>query len=261
MKSKSIVGMLALLSSVSIYPAVALAQNFTDGQKHEIEEITQNYLLSHPEILIKMSKELQEKQAENQQMSMTENVFKLRKQLNQLDGVPYVGPKNAKVTVTEFFDYQCIFCSRMSPVVEQLVKDNPQVKFIFRDWPIFASHWPESNTAAQTGLAVFNEAGSSAYLQYHNGIYATGHAEGKLTADDITKTAAASIQNPLKFDSANSYTATIDKNSMLAEAIGAGGTPLFVIMPADPKNSDSITVIPGASSLDQLQDAVNQANK
>lgn len=261
MKLKAIAGILALVSSVSAYSAVAPAQTFTDSQKNEIEEVTKNYLLSHPEILIKMSQELQAKQAESQQASMTANVFKLKKQLMQTDGIPYVGPKDAKVTVTEFFDYQCIFCSRMSPIVEQLVKDNPQVKFIFRDWPIFASHWPESNTAAQTGLAVFKEAGSSAYLQYHNGIYATGHAEGKLTADDISKTAAASIKLPLKLDSAKEYTTTIDKNSMLAEAIGAGGTPLFVIMPADPKDPGSITVIPGASSLDQLQDAVTQAKK
>lgn len=261
MQLKTLSAILALAFSINVYSATPPVQTFTDSQKQEIESITEHYLLSHPEILIKMSQELQTKQAESQQASMTANVFKLKDQLKQLDGVPYVGPKDAKVTVTEFFDYQCIYCSHMSPVVEQLVKDNPQVKFIFRDWPIFSSRWPESNTAAQTGLSVFKEAGGEAYLQYHNGIYATGHAEGQLTAGDISKTATAAMKHPFKPESVKDYSAIIDKNNMLAEAIGAGGTPLFVIMPSEPKDIQGITVIPGASSLAQLQSAVDKAKK
>jgi len=232
---------------------------FNAKQTQEIEAITHKYLLDHPEILIAMSQKIQAQQAASQQDQMSTSAFKLNKQLMQVQGVPFVGPSNAKVTVTEFFDYQCMFCSKVSPIVEQLVKDNPDVKFIFRDWPIFASRWPESNTAAQTGLAIFKEAGQKAYLKYHNGIYQTGHDEGKLTPDDISKVAGQALQKPIKLDDVKAYTATIEKNSMLAQAVGAGGTPLFIITPQKPADKSTVTVIPGAASLDQLQDAVNLA--
>ncbi|WP_241576718.1 DsbA family protein [Rosenbergiella collisarenosi] len=248
-----------LTASVVLNNATAATETFTKLQTSEIEKITQNYLINHPEILLTMSQKLQAQQAAQQQDQLSTSAFKLKNQLMQVEGIPFVGPKNAKVTVTEFFDYQCMFCSKVSPIVEQLVKDNPEVKFVFRDWPIFASRWPESNTAAQTGLAIYKEAGQTAYLKYHNGIFHTGHDEGKLTSDDITKVASSALDNPLKLDDVKGYTTTIEKNSVLAQAIGAQGTPLFVVMPANPKDSSSVTVIPGAASLDRLQDAINQA--
>jgi hypothetical protein len=36
-----------------------------------------------------------------------------------------------KVTVIEFFDYQCVYCSRLAPVMEQVIKAHPQTRGIF----------------------------------------------------------------------------------------------------------------------------------
>lgn len=252
---------LAVAASLSFSGAALAdtASTFSPAQQQEIQKITEQWLTEHPEILIKMSQELQQRQQKAQQTQLSDGVIKLSAQLQQVKGIPHAGPDDASVIVTEFFDYQCVFCHRDAPIVEKLMQDNPKVKFVFRDWPIFAGQYPLSNTAALTGIGVYNEAGADAYLKYHNGIYATGHDEGKLTEQDIADVAAKATGKPLKLDNLKSYTATIDKNDMLAKAIGANGTPLFIVMPAKNASAENITVLPRAASLDELQAAINKA--
>ncbi|MGC0802459.1 thioredoxin domain-containing protein [Pantoea agglomerans] len=254
---------LAVAASLS-FSGAALADtgtSFSPAQQQEIQKITEQWLTAHPEILIKMSQELQQRQQKAQQAQLTNGVKKLSEQLQQVKGVPHAGPEDASVIVTEFFDYQCLFCHRDAPIVEKLMQDNPKVKFVFRDWPIFAGQYPLSNTAALTGIGLYLEAGAETYLKYHNGIFATGHDEGKLTEQDIADVAAKAMGKQVKLDDLKSYTATIDKNDMLARAIGATGTPLFIVMPAQSAkiSEDNITVFPRAASLDELQAAIDRA--
>lgn len=83
--------------------------------------------------------------------------------------------------VVEFFDYQCIWCSRFAPELEKAIKNNRKVRYFFMEWPVFGSRWPASLLAAKTGLQVWKEQGAEAYLKYHNDLYGTGLNEGKLT--------------------------------------------------------------------------------
>lgn len=252
---------LAVAATLSLSGAAMAdtGSNFSPAQQQEIQKITEQWLTAHPEILVKMSQELQQRQQKAQQTQLSDGVVKLAAQLQQVKGIPHAGPEDASVIVTEFFDYQCVFCHRDAPIVEKLMQDNPKVKFVFRDWPIFAGQYPLSNTAALTGIGIYREAGADAYLKYHNGIFATGHDEGKLTEQDIADVAAKAAGKALKLDNLKSYTATIDKNDLLAKAIGANGTPLFIVMPASHASSENITVLPRAASLDELQAAINHA--
>jgi len=250
----------ALLTGSAAIAAETQAVGFTPEQQATIGKIASDYLVQHPEVLIKVSQELQAKQRTQQQELMTNAVTKLQKQLMEVKGIPVLGPDNAKVTVTEFFDYQCIYCSHMALTVESLIKNNPDVKFIFRDWPIFATHWKNSDIAALTGLNVYAQSGAKAYLRYHNGIYATGHYEGKLSTDDIALVAAKALKAaPTMTVSDNDYKVTVGKNDLLAQGIGISGTPAFIIMPAQNATAKTITVASGATTLDALQAAINRA--
>lgn len=237
--------------------------SFSPTQQEQIGKIATDYLLKHPEILIQVSQELQKKQQAEQQKaqaSLSKNAVKAHPALMTLDGVPHVGPKDAKVTVTEFFDYQCYYCNKMAPEIEQLMKANPNVKFIFRDWPIFASRWETSATAAFAGLEVWQEKGAKAYVNYHNGIFGTGHNEGKLTDADIQKVAKSALDGPLKKVSNDAYKKTITINDQLSRQVGIQGTPGFIITPANGATVDNTTVIGGAVDLQTLQQAIKNAS-
>jgi protein-disulfide isomerase len=169
--------------------AQAPAATFTPEQEARIGKIAADYLVAHPEVLLQASQKLQQIQQEQQASAATQAVIKNQAALTQDKNTPTYGPANGKVTVIEFFDYQCIYCSRLAPVMEQVIKENPQTRFAFKEWPIFGSRWEASLTAAKTGLQIYQQKGAEAYLTYHNGIYATGRNEGKLTAADVQQQA------------------------------------------------------------------------
>src|SRR5689334_12549783 len=63
---------------------------------------------------------------------------------------PVAGNPKGKVTVVEFFDYQCSHCMTMAPVIEAIIKNNPNVRVVFKDFPI---RGPVSEFAAKAALA------------------------------------------------------------------------------------------------------------
>lgn len=63
---------------------------------------------------------------------------------------PYVGPADAKVAVVEFFDFACGHCKSLAPVMAQLIKNNPDVKFVFNPLYFISEH---SNYAAKVSIA------------------------------------------------------------------------------------------------------------
>lgn len=237
----------------------AAAEDFTPAQQARIGEIAADYLVAHPDVLIEVSKKLQARQEELKQKAYVGAAVKAHRLLMQLEGVPVTGPADSKVIVTEFFDYECIACSMMSPVMEKVMASNPDVRFVFRDWTIFASRFPESTQASRRGLDVFRQKGAVAYMAYHNGIYRTGHNEGKLTDEDIetaAKTAGAGSEKQEDYAKSDSL---IANNDSLAEMLGLTGTPGIIVMPAENTTVENTTVIPGVVSEAVMQQAINKA--
>ncbi len=84
----------------------------------------------------------------------------------------------------------------MSPVVEAMVKSNPDTRFIFKEFPIFSSRWPVSGLAARIGEQVWLNDGGAKYLAWHNALYATGKVEGQLTEQDVYALASHYLTQP-----------------------------------------------------------------
>ena len=231
---------------------------FSPEQEARIGEIAADYLVSHPEILVTVSNKLQEQQEARKQKMFALNVMENQANLLHDPDTPAYGPDNAKVAVIEFFDYQCVFCSRLAPELEKVMKAQPDVRYLFKEWPIFGSRWEASLQAAQQGLTVWQKKGPQAYVTYHNAIYATGHNEGKLTAEDIL---AAASKAGLAASVPGDHTASLEKNSNLAEELGLTGTPGIVVMPVSGATPDTITVFPEAVTAERLQAAIRKASR
>src|SRR5476649_2594881 len=252
---------MTLLASLVMAPTLVMAADsatadFTPAQQAAIGKIAADYLLQHPEILVQVSQKLQAQQADQQQQQTLSAVLANADKLTSDPATPSYGPKDAKVAFVEFFDYQCLYCSRMAPLIEQTVKANPKVRFVFKEWPIFGDRWKESITAAETGMAVWKEKGSQAYFDYHNSIYRTGHDEGKLTNADIAAAAKAGTPNAEQLKATHEALAA---NDQLARTLGFGGTPGFVVIPTSGATAENTTVLPGAVSLEELQAAIVKA--
>ncbi|MFN1150236.1 DsbA family protein [Serratia liquefaciens] len=230
--------------------------SFTPAQKASIGEVAKEYLLTHPEVLVEVSRKLQIQQQEKQQQAMTAVVLEHHDELLNDKATPTYGPRDAKVAVIEFFDYQCSVCARQAPVIKSLMKANPQVRYVFKEWPIFAQRWEPSLMAAKTGLQIWQEKGADAYLTYHNALYATGHNEGRLTPSDITR---AEMQSGNLKSKNDSMLEVLSRTDSLAQSLGLRGTPAMIVMPTKDAAADNVTVMAGGADQASLQKAINKA--
>ncbi|WIL44507.1 thioredoxin domain-containing protein (plasmid) [Pantoea agglomerans] len=264
MKKTLKIASIALAMSAALFTVqagAAGADAFTPEQQARIGEIAADYLVAHPDVLIEVSKKLQARQQAMQQQAYVQSVLKTHRLLMQLDSVPVKGPADSKVIVTEFFDYECIACSMMAPVMEKVMTANAGVRFAFRDWTIFAARFPESAQASRRGLSIYRKHGADAYMAFHNGIYQTGHNEGKLTAEDIEKAGIAAGTDNVSDENNSAADQIIQNNADLAEMLGLTGTPGIIVMPAENATPDNTTVIPGVVSEQVMQQAIARAEK
>jgi len=238
-------------------PAPSSEASFTPQQEARIGEMVKEYLLTHPELLIEVDQKLQKIQYDEQIAAMTAAVLQHQDELLNNAAVPAIGPADAKVALVEFFDYQCAVCARQAPIIQSLVKANPQVRFIFQEWPIFGARWKPSFKAAETGLRIWQQKGGDAYMNYHNAVFATGHIEGELTQKDITKAAVAA--GKLKARD-NDMLDTLSRSDILAKNLGFQGTPAIVVLPTSGATADNVTLFPGGAIESQLQEAINHAS-
>lgn len=238
-------------------PAAADEPLFTPEQEARIGEIAQAWLLKHPELLIEVDQKLQKIQYDEQMKAMTTAAIQHQDELLNDKTVPAIGPQDAKVALIEFFDYQCSVCTRQAPVIESLMKANPQVRFIFKEWPIFGYRWKPSFQAAETGLRSWQQKGGDAYMKYHNALFASGHIEGALTQKDVSRAASAAGAGKLKN---NDMLDTLSRTDILAKNTGLQGTPGIVVMPLSGATADTVTIFPGGAMESMLQDAINKAS-
>lgn len=232
---------------------------FTPEQEARIGEVAKAYLLKHPELLIEVDEKLQKIQYEEQTRAMTTAAIQHQDALLNDKTVPAIGPADASVAFIEFFDYQCSVCARQAPVIQSLMKNNPQVRFVFKEWPIFGYRWKPSFEAAETGLRIWQQKGGDAYMNYHNMLFASEHVEGALTHKDVTRAASAAGAGKLKVKN-NDMLETLSRTDILAKNLGFQGTPGIIVIPVKGATSDNVTVIPGGAPEPMLQDAINKAS-
>ena len=86
-----------------------------------------------------------------------------------LSGAPFRGPANARVTVVEYADFQCPTCRGLYKILKEMQPQFPQVKFVFKDFPLDQIH-PWAMTAATAGRCAYQQK-PAAFWVLHDRIY------------------------------------------------------------------------------------------
>jgi protein-disulfide isomerase len=229
-------------------PKAASAQSFSDGQRGDIEVIVRNYLLAHPEVLEDAMAELSKRQtaaeAEKHEASVTTNAEKI---FNSPRGV-VLGNKDGDVTFVEFFDYNCGYCKRAMADMLDLMKTDPKLKVVLKEFPVLSEGSVE---AAKVAVAVrMQDPGGKKYLDFHQKLLGGRGPADKLRAIAAAKEAGLDIGRLEKDLASPEVRATIEENFKLAEAMGMNGTPSYVI---------GKQVVIGAVGLDGLREKIGLA--
>lgn len=205
----------------------AEAGTISNADKTEIEEIIRSYLLENPEILREVSQALREKElAAEAELNKLSLVAAKDALFNDPRDVS-IGPKDAKVTIVEFFDYNCGFCKRATPWVEETIeKYGDDVRVVFKELPILDDRSKTSRPAAKAALAAARQ---GKYSAMHFALM----EKPRITSDSIRETAEDIGLDMRKFDADladPSIETHIDDTLALANNIPAlTGTPFFVI--------------------------------
>ncbi|MDB5616025.1 DsbA family protein [Tardiphaga sp.] len=229
-------------------PAVASAQSFSDAQKGEIQKIMKDYLLSHPEVLEEVSAELTKRQAaaeaEKHAAAVSANANVI---FNSPRGVT-VGNKDGDVTFVEFFDYNCGYCKKAMTDMIEMMKDDPKLKVVLKEFPVLG---PGSVEAAQVAVAVrMQDPTGKKYLDFHQKLLGGRGQADKARAIAAAKEAGLDVARLEKDFSSPEVRATIEENFKLAESMGMNGTPSYVI---------GKQVVIGAVGIDALKEKVSNA--
>lgn len=110
------------------------------------------YLLAHPEVLQEAVQKLNEKQQAEAAKASTAAIGKFRAQLER-DPRDLVANPDGKITVVEFYDYRCSYCKLAAPEVASLISKNPDIRFVFKEYPIFGDVSDEAAKIALTPVA------------------------------------------------------------------------------------------------------------
>jgi protein-disulfide isomerase len=227
----------------------ARAQSFSPDQRGEVERIIRDYLLSHPELLQEAMAELEKRQslaeAEKHRAGVKEHaeiIFSSPRHVT-------IGNPQGDVTVVEFFDYNCGYCKRAMDDMTNLLKTDPKIKFVLKEFPVLGEG---STQAAQVAVAVRmqDKTGGKKYLEFHQKLLAGRGPADKARAVAVAKEIGLDMARLEKDMASEEVKATLQESFKLAEALGLNGTPSYVV------GSD---VVIGAVGLPALKERVNNA--
>ena len=146
----------------------------------------------------------------------------LRKSLERDPNAPVLGNPKGDITLTEFFDYNCSFCKRMLPTVQKLIGSDPNLRVVFREWPVFGA---DSEFAARAALASLNQ---GKYWQMHAGLMGMRDRAAEPSVMRVVRKLGLD-EAKLRADMESDRVADHIANSfLLADHMGLMGTPTMV---------------------------------
>ena len=184
------------------------------------------YLLEHPEVLQEAQMALQTKDAEAA-VEETNQAAAANAGLLAPDARdPAFGPANAKVTVIEFFDFRCPGCKAVAHDYRALMAAHPEVRFVFKDWPILdRGDDITSQYAARAALAAHQQ---GKYLEVYDALM-TERALSIEAIDAILAAHGVDMARAKAAIAAPDTTRHIADIHTTAAALRLRGTPTFFV--------------------------------
>jgi protein-disulfide isomerase len=224
----------------------ASSQAMSPADRKAIEDIVREFILKNPEIIVEAVQNLQDREKQDSNQRVKANLVAKRTELLNDPDTPAGGNPKGDVTIVEFFDYRCGYCKRVMPALQEVLRTDKNVRFVFKEFPILG---PESVAASKVALAAWL-VDKEKYEALH---WALMKATGALPESRLMKVAtdagfdAKALKKAMDDPKIDEL---IRRNYALAEALEINGTPAFII---------GDHVIRGATDLDAFRQLIARA--
>ncbi|MCA3270241.1 MAG: DsbA family protein [Alphaproteobacteria bacterium] len=241
MKTTLLAGLFALTLA-----ATAQAQGLSAAQKDEVRKLIEETIKEKPEVIIQSLTALREREQARMLAEQGKNLKDVLPKLLSSDGLTVLGNPKGDVTVVEFFDYNCGYCKRIVPILQEILKTDKNVRWVLVDLPILSEG---SKYAAKAALASEKQ---GKFFDFHLAMLNFKGQLDEAKVLELAKGAKLDVEK-LKTDIASpALEKQLFENSNAARAIGVNGTPAFVV---------GEQFAPGAVGLEALQELIAKARK
>ncbi|KAA2235333.1 DsbA family protein [Salinarimonas soli] len=249
MLARTLLPGLALALALSTAPAGAQTAPFNPEQRRAIEGIVKDYLLAHPELLQEVFAELEKRQGEAQRTAQADALQSERARLLDSSRDHIGGNPAGDVTLVEFTDYNCGFCKRALGDIKAMIKSDPKLKVVFKDFPVLG---PGSVEAARVSAAARMQLKADRQFDFHTRLMETKGPVNGERALTLAKEMGLDMGRLQKDMDGADVKESIQTNVMLGDKLGLTGTPAFIV---------GDEVIFGAVGLEPLRKAVDNTRK
>jgi len=160
------------------------------------------------------------------------------------------GAKNAVVTIVEYSDYECPFCTNFHETMKQVLENNDDVNWVYRHYPL--SFHASAQPTAEAAECVAELGGNEAFWKFSDAAYEKG---GVHSVENIESYAKGAGVDKDKFDDCfekGKYAGKVRNDLLEGQMSGVEGTPgSFVIGP------NGTRMLPGAVPVESIQAAID----
>ncbi len=227
----------------------AAADEFTPAQKQELGAFVKDYLVNNPDVLRaaidaldKHDKQVAEAERQKMVGDHADMLFSSKFQAT-------VGNPEGTATLVEFFDYNCHYCKGALPDMARLMKDDPNLKLVLKDFPVLG---PGSVEAARVASAVRNQLPGDRFWQFHNKLLAMHGPIGKAEALAVARELGLDMDRLAKDMGSPEVETGLQEVMGMADSLQINGTPSFVV---------GQEVVVGAVGYDQLKEKIDAVHK
>ena len=224
-----------------VLPLAAHAEGLDEDR---IKELVLETIRENPEIVLEAVQIIEQRGREQQAAAMASVLSENRELLENDPNAPVLGNPDGDVTVVEFFDYNCPYCRRVKPHIEALLEEDPNVRLVYREWPILGDG---SVFAARAALAS-REQGK--YEEFHWALMGMGGRAEEASVLRVAERIGLDIDQLQRDMQSPGIEAHIAASMELSRALGFSGTPSFVIGDA---------LVPGVIEAGRMMQLVEQA--
>ena len=195
-----------------------------EANKAEIEKIIKDYLLANPEIMVEMQDALTAKREKQEKIARDKAISSSGAAIFEASADAVIGNPKGDVTVVEFYDYNCGYCKRALGDMDAMVKADPNLRFVLKEYPILGEDSLKAHVVAQA----FKKLMPEKYGDFHRTLL-TGERATEDSAIAVAVLLGANEAELRKGMSDPAISILFDQNHQLATALNITGTPSYVI--------------------------------
>ena len=213
-----------LLNDSDFVKAVGQHLNNEQNDDH-IRQVIKDYLIKNPEVMLEVQDALNDKQEKKIAESQTSTLQSKKDEIFNSPNDAVLGNPKGSVTLVEFFDYNCGYCKKSYPDLENLIKSDPKLRIVIKDFPILGPDSVKAHIVARAVMKIMPEK----YAEFHKELLTIPGRSNEEKAIKIAVKLGVDEQKLRSTMQDESLQQAFVDNGQLAYALGINGTPSYIL--------------------------------